>query len=101
MIPPSVPAMLSEQTATAPLADFLVAMREDDNWWWRIECGHHLNLFEASVEAQTEAYRQGVRAARKVFEQMWQDEDWDGQCSMGFASTFDQGTEALLHGEDD
>lgn len=38
----------------------------------------------------------GVRAAQGVFEAMWGDPDWDGQCSAGFAATFDQSTCDLL-----
>lgn len=50
-IPPSVQAMVDDpQAPTAPLNDFLAAMAIDDNWWWRIASGHHLNLFEAAVE---------------------------------------------------
>lgn len=26
----------------------------DDNWWWRIECGHHQNLFEEALDRVTE-----------------------------------------------
>jgi hypothetical protein len=50
-ISPAVIAMADDPTApTAPLTDFLAAMAIDDNWWWRIASGHHLNLFEAAVE---------------------------------------------------
>jgi hypothetical protein len=52
VIPATVEAMATDpQAPTAPLADFLAAMAEDDNWWWRIGCGHHLNLFDMAVEA--------------------------------------------------
>lgn len=51
VIPPSVRAMADDpQAPTAPLDDFITAMRYDDNWWWRIGCGHHLNLFEAALD---------------------------------------------------
>ena len=33
---------------TPPLNDFREMYAEDDNWWWRIDCGHHQNLFEAA-----------------------------------------------------
>jgi hypothetical protein len=38
------------QAVTASLNDFLKAYNDDDNWWWRISCGHHLNLFDAALE---------------------------------------------------
>jgi hypothetical protein len=38
------------QAATAGLNDFLEAYRDDPSWWWRIGCGHHLNLVEEAVE---------------------------------------------------
>ena len=54
-IPASVIAMADDpQAPTAPLDDFLVAMTIDDNWWWRIGCGHHLNLFEEAIERTTD-----------------------------------------------
>jgi hypothetical protein len=50
MIPPTVQAMLDDPGApTAPLEDFLAAYAQDDNIWWRISCGHHLNLFEMAT----------------------------------------------------
>lgn len=52
VFPPSVTAMMtaSPMVPTAPLEDFLVAMALDDNTWWRVSCGHHLNLFDAACE---------------------------------------------------
>jgi hypothetical protein len=35
--------------ATAPLEEFLEAMREDRNLWWQVDCGHHENLFDAAL----------------------------------------------------
>jgi hypothetical protein len=50
-IPDSVTAMADEpQAPTAPLDDFLAAYSADDNWWWRVPCGHHMNLFDAAIE---------------------------------------------------
>lgn len=50
-LPPSVAAMVHDSRAvTAPLMDFLAAYYEDDNIWWSIGCGHHLNLFESAIE---------------------------------------------------
>jgi hypothetical protein len=48
--PASVEAMYSDDHApTADLDEFLAAYAEDDNWWWRIACGHHMNLFDDAV----------------------------------------------------
>jgi len=41
---------MAGQIPTAPLEEFIVAYFEDDNIWWRIDCGHHMNLFDAAVE---------------------------------------------------
>ncbi len=51
-VPESVLAMADSesQAPTAPLEDFLRIYEQDDNWWWRIACGHHQNLFDAAVE---------------------------------------------------
>ena len=46
---------------TAPLEDFLAAMATDDNVWWRVSCGHHLNLFEAVCDQALAAMREVVR----------------------------------------
>lgn len=55
-IPESVRLMADDpQAPTAPLVDFLAAMKVDDNWWWRVACGHHLNLFDEAVERMTDA----------------------------------------------
>lgn len=42
---------------TPPLDDFLREFEADSNTWWRIDCGHHLNLFEAAVERMQQAER--------------------------------------------
>jgi hypothetical protein len=42
---------------TPPLDDFLREYEQDDNCWWRIPCGDHLNLFEAAVERMQAAER--------------------------------------------
>jgi hypothetical protein len=50
-VPASVKAMVAElPTPTAPLEDFRAAYEADDNWWWRIGCGHHQNLFDAACD---------------------------------------------------
>lgn len=65
-IPASVREMeVNPQAPTCPLEDFLEAMRQDDNWWWRIACGHHLNLFEAALE-RMEAAEIGADEIRKM-----------------------------------
>lgn len=38
---------------TPPLAVFRDLYADDDNWWWRIECGHHQNLYEAADDRLT------------------------------------------------
>lgn len=52
VFPESVTAMMTDDSMvpTASLEDFLVAMAIDDNTWWRVSCGHHLNLFDAACE---------------------------------------------------
>ena len=52
----AVEAMIHNDGATtAPLDEFLADYAEDDNLWWRIASGHHMNLFDAAVdERQTE-----------------------------------------------
>jgi hypothetical protein len=52
-VTPAVEAMVNSQdpmTPTAPLDEFLAALAEDDNLWWRVACGHHQNLFDAACE---------------------------------------------------
>jgi hypothetical protein len=47
----NVKAMCRDEGApTAPLAEFLEAYNDDNNWWWQISCGHHMNLFDAAVD---------------------------------------------------
>jgi len=41
--------------ATPPLDDFLREYEQDNNVWWELSCGHHMNLFEAAVERMQEA----------------------------------------------
>lgn len=42
---------------TPSLDDFLARFEFDDNEWWRIPCGDHLNLFEEAVERMQAAER--------------------------------------------
>ena len=42
---------------TPKLDDFLKAYERDDNVWWRLACGHHMNLFEEAVERMQRAER--------------------------------------------
>lgn len=42
---------------------FLAAEKADSNAWWRLESGHHLNLFEQAVEERDEARAAAVRVA--------------------------------------
>jgi DNA-binding transcriptional MerR regulator len=47
----SVERILTDQYAPTPaLGVFLAALREDSRLWWRVNCGHHLNLFEAALD---------------------------------------------------
>jgi hypothetical protein len=71
-LPESVHAMMygGAQTPTAPLADFLTAYAEDDNWWWRISCGHHLNLFREAVDRITELEYAIIHAADEMQQTM-------------------------------
>lgn len=40
----------NEVKATPPLDEIRKALDEDDNDWWRMDCGHHQNAFEAACE---------------------------------------------------
>lgn len=42
-------------------------------------------------------FAKGVAAAQRIFDQMFADSGWDGQCSMGFAATFTQETYELVN----
>lgn len=35
---------------TPSLEEWAELEKEDPQLWWRIECGHHLNLFEAALD---------------------------------------------------
>lgn len=35
---------------TPPLDEFLLRYDVDDNEWWRMDSGHHMNLFDEAVE---------------------------------------------------
>lgn len=52
--------------ATPPLDDFLAVYNDDDNEWWRIECGHHMNLFEAAVDERDEAREAYTRLKNRL-----------------------------------
>lgn len=50
-VPESVEAANRDRAAPTPALDeFLLAYSADDNWWWRVSCGHHQNLFEEAVD---------------------------------------------------
>jgi hypothetical protein len=42
---------------TPPLDEFLARYDVDENEWWRLAPGHHLNLFEEAVERMQQAER--------------------------------------------
>jgi len=42
---------------TPPLDEFLAEYERDDNCWWRLDHGHHLNLFNEAVERMQRAER--------------------------------------------
>ncbi len=57
--PENVQSMMNDPKApTADLDEFLAAYEEDDNAWWYISCGHHLNLFDAAIERIRELERE-------------------------------------------
>lgn len=45
---------MSEPAVTPELNDFLREQEADDNTWWTLGSGHHLNLFEAALERSDE-----------------------------------------------
>lgn len=60
--PDSVSRMISETGApTAPLDAFVSVHDADRSLWWRVPCGHHLNLFD---EACTELDAARLEVAR-------------------------------------
>ena len=56
---------MSETRATPPLAEFLAAFAQDDNEWWRLQGGDHLNLFEELLD-ERDAARAEVAALRSA-----------------------------------
>jgi hypothetical protein len=42
---------------TPKLDDFLKQYDEDENIWWGMACGHHMNLFDEAVERMRAAER--------------------------------------------
>lgn len=42
---------------TPKLDDFLAEYEQDDNCWWRLACGHHMNLFDEAVSRMQQAER--------------------------------------------
>lgn len=41
---------MKDPEVTPPLDKFLKSYDRDDNVWWTLACGHHMNLFEEAVE---------------------------------------------------
>lgn len=50
----------AEQAPTADLEEFIAAYFEDDNIWWQIGCGHHMNLMDAAIERIRELEQQNA-----------------------------------------
>lgn len=70
-LPKSVEAMMeaggASHAPTAPLAEFFAAYEEDDNLWWRVGCGHHMNLFDAAME-EIDRLKLQLKTAREALE---------------------------------
>jgi hypothetical protein len=52
---------------TPSLDDFRQSYETDNNAWWRLECGHHMNLFDAALEA-LDAARGAIDAMQTAHE---------------------------------
>jgi len=50
------------QAPTAPLDEFLEEFLLDENIWWRIGCGHHLNLLSEALEKLIELRERDVES---------------------------------------
>lgn len=74
--PATVQAAVDEEGAPTPsLADFRAVYDEDDNVWWRLDCGHHQNLLDEALARLDEL--QSVNATlRSAARQL---EDTDGE----------------------
>ena len=70
---------MTAHDATPPLDEFLARYDEDDNEWWLLASGHHLNLFdeaEAAYErmrAENERLREENEAALNEIRSMRED----------------------------
>jgi hypothetical protein len=49
---------------TQPLDEFLTEYEANDNVWWTLGCGDHMNLFDAALDRITELTRQRDDARR-------------------------------------
>lgn len=52
---------------TPTLAEFLPRYEKDGNEWWRLESGHHQNLFEEAVE-EIERLRDVMRKIHAILD---------------------------------
>ena len=60
-----------------PTLDAFAAMYDaDEHLWWRIECGHHQNLYEAAVER----YERAEAAIKRVREQLHKPWKYECEC---------------------
>ena len=41
---------MADPDVTPPLDAFLGRYEQDDNEWWMLSCGHHMNLFDEAVD---------------------------------------------------
>lgn len=62
--PAEEPFAWHDDEATPPLDVFLERYRRDDNEWWRLGSGHHLNLFLEAVERMEAAEEEVANGQR-------------------------------------
>lgn len=60
---------LGNSDPTPSLAEFQRLQAEDDNLWWQVNCGHHLNLFEAATERVAELERELAALRQRSMEE--------------------------------
>ena len=64
-----------------PTLDAFAAMYDaDEHLWWRIECGHHQNLYEAAVERYERA-EAAIQRVRELHTPYWDVTEMCRECS--------------------